>query len=194
MTVTPAGTGDAGSNDQGTAQGAPDGQDQAGAKDGDNGQQGKPADQLGDAGKQAIDRMKTERADAVRRAKVAEAELEKFRKASMSDAENQVAEAETRGRQSATAEFGKRLARSSFDALAAKRNPEVNTDDIVEFVDMSRFLGDDGEVDAAALQSAVDRLIPAPQSGPPSFDGGARKSPGKAPDMNTLIRQQAGRA
>lgn len=159
-------------------------------------QQGKPAEEtLGDAGKQALDRMKTERADAQRRAKAAESELEKFRKAAMSDAEKQVAEAETRGRQSATAEFGKRLARSQFDALAAKRNAEADTDDIVKAtrLDMGAFLDDDGEPDLTALQAAVNRLVPTPPAGPPSFDGGARSTPAKAPDMNDLIRRQAGR-
>ncbi len=159
-------------------------------------QQGNPADNtLGDAGKQALDRMKAERDEAKRTAKAATAEMEKSRKAAMSDAEKQVAEAETRGRQSAITEFGQRLARSTFDALAAKRNPEADATDIVDVarLDMARFLTDEGEPDTAALQAAVDRLVPAPQTGPPSQDGGARGTSAKAPSMNDLIRRQAGR-
>ena len=123
-------------------------------------------------------------------AKAAATELEKARKASLSEAERAVADAEARGRQAAASEYGARFARASFDALAARRNPDVNTDDIVEFMDMGRFLSDDGEVDRKALQAAVDRLVPERPSGPPSQDGGPRAT-SKATDMNSIIRAQA---
>jgi hypothetical protein len=42
------------------------------------------------------------------------------------------------------------------------------------------------------LAAAANRLVP-PPSGPPSFDGGARKSAPGAPDMNQLLRAAAGR-
>ena len=147
-------------------------------------------DDLGDAGKKALDRMKSERNEATKRLKALERELAQFRQASMSDAEKAVAEAETRGYTKALGETGKRLARASFDALAARRNPDVDTDDIVEFVDMGRFLADDGEIDRKALQAAVNRLVPERPAGPPSFDGGARTST-KKQDMNSLIRAQS---
>jgi hypothetical protein len=152
--------------------------------------QGKPDDALGDAGKQAIDRMKADKVAAEKRAKALERDLNELRRAQMSESEKAVAEAETRGRQAAAAEFGSRLARSAFDALAARRNPDVDTDQIVEFVDMRRFLDDDGEVDRKALQSAVDRLVPERPTGPPSFDGGARTTAPNT-DMNAIIRAQA---
>jgi uncharacterized heparinase superfamily protein len=126
-------------------------------------------------------------------AKAQAAELEKFRKASMSESERAVAEAEARGRQTATAEYGKRLARASFDALAAKRNPEANTEELVEFLDMARFLGDDGEIDAKAIAAAVERIVPAPRTEPPAFDGGVRTSAEPGADMNKLMRGALGR-
>lgn len=147
---------------------------------------------LGDAGKQALDRMKAERNAANSKAKALEKELDKVRQAAMSESERAVAEAEARGRTSALTEVGQKLARAQFDALAGRRNPDADTAKVLEFVDLSRFVGDDGEPDMKALAAAVERLIPEPVSGPPSFDGGARSAPGKTTDMNALIRAQVG--
>lgn len=149
---------------------------------------------LGDAGKQALDRMKAERNAANSKAKALEKELDKVRQSAMSESERAVAEAEARGRTSALSEVGQRLARAQFDALAGRRNADVDTAKVLEFVDMAKFVGDDGEPDMKALTSAVERLIPEPAKGPPSYDGGARTSPAKTADMNALIRQQLGYA
>lgn len=150
------------------------------------------ADALGDAGKQALDRMKAERNAASSRAKALEKELASLKQAQMSEAEKQVAEAEARGRSAAASDFGKRLARTQFDAIAGRRNPDFDTNSALEFVDLGRFVGEDGEPDAKAIKAAVERLVPAPPSGPPSFDGGARKAPPKATNMDDLIRGQVG--
>jgi hypothetical protein len=158
-------------------------------------EQGKPAeDALGDAGKQAIDRMKAEKADAVKQMKALQKELDQFKQASLSDAERAVAEAKTegenRGRASAMSEIGAKLARASFDAMAARRNPAVDTGPIVEYVDLAKFLDENGDVNKRSLQAAVDRLVPEAPAGPPSFDGGVRTST-KTANMNDIIRSQA---
>ncbi len=147
---------------------------------------------LGDAGKQALDRMKAERNAANSKAKALEKELDKVRQSAMSESERAVAEAELRGRSSALTEVGQKLARAQFDALAGRRNADVNTAEVLEFVDLARFVGEDGEPDVKALTAAVERLIPAPVSGPPSFDGGARTTAPKTTDMNQLIRSHLG--
>lgn len=121
-------------------------------------------------------------------------EFEKQQQASMSDAERAVAEAEARGRTAATTEFGKKLAQTQFDALAGRRNPDFDTAQALEFVDLSKFLGDDGEPDAKAITAAVERLVPAPQQGPPSFDGGSRTTAPAQQGMSQIIRKAAGRA
>lgn len=122
-------------------------------------------------------------------------ELEKQRQASMTESEKAVAEAEARGRTAAASEFGKRLARTEFDAIAGRRNPDFDTASALEYVDLGRFVGDDGEPDSKAIASAVERLVPAPAGGVPSFDGGARQAPPAAPDsMSQLIRKAAGRS
>ncbi len=120
-------------------------------------------------------------------------ELENHRKASMTEAEKASVEAEQRGRQAATADFGKRLARTEFDALAGRRNPAVDTAQLLEFVDLARFVGEDGEPDSKAIAAAVERLVPAPAATTPSFDGGVRTPAPPSSSMTDLIRRQAGR-
>ena len=128
--------------------------------------------------------------------KAAAAELEKQRKATMTEADRAIAEAEQRGRTAAATDFGKRLARTQFDALAGRRNPDVSTDAVLEYVDLGRFVGEDGEPDSKAIQAAVERLVPEATSGTPSvnLDLGARIAPPTSPNMSQLIRQAAGRA
>lgn len=156
----------------------------------------KPAEDeagLRDAGKQALDRMKAERNDAAKRVKALESELEKFRQASMTEQEKQVTEAENRGRLAAAGEFGKRLARTEFDALAGRRNADYDTAPALELIDLAKFVGDDGEPDAKAIRAAVERIVPEPQTGPPSYDGGPRASTPPAVDMNKRMREALGR-
>jgi hypothetical protein len=126
-------------------------------------------------------------------AKAHASELEKVRQASMSEQEKAVADAEARGRTAAATEYGKRLARTEFDAAAGRRNPDFDTASALEFVDLSRFLDESGEPDAKAIKAAVERLVPQPANGAPSFDGGARSAT-KANDFNQVLRQAAGRA
>lgn len=148
---------------------------------------------LGDAGKQALDRMKAERNEAKKEAQALRKEVEEIRKSSMSEAEKAVAEAEARGRQAATSEFGTRLAKSDFIAAAARRNPAFDAKAVIDDLNLARFVADDGEPDTKAIEAAVQRLVPEP-NGAPSFDGGARTSPPVATGMNGLIRKAAGRA
>lgn len=147
-------------------------------------------DALGDAGKKALDAMKAERNAASSRAKALERELDQFRKASMSEAEKAVAEAEARGRASATGVFAQRLAKSEFAAAAARRNPDYEV--AFEYVNLAGMVSEDGEPDAKAIAKAVERLVPAPAAGPPSFDGGARKTSSAPPSMDALIRGHIG--
>jgi hypothetical protein len=121
-------------------------------------------------------------------------EFDKQRKAAMTDAERAVAEAEERGRTAATTEFGHELARTRFDALAGRRNKDFDTAQALEFVDLGKFLGEDGRPDDKAITAAVERLVPAPADGAPSFDGGTRTPTAPQTGMTGLIRKAAGRA
>jgi hypothetical protein len=120
-------------------------------------------------------------------------EQERQRLASMTEAERKETEAELRGWTRAVEAIGEQLVRSQFLAAAAKRNAAHDTEPLLEDLNLKKYIGDDGEPDAKAIAKAVERLVPAPPSGPPSFDGGARKSAPGAPDMNQLRRAAAGR-
>lgn len=126
--------------------------------------------------------------------RAAATELEKQKQAAMTDAERAVAEAESKGRTATKTEYGQRLARTEFDALAGRRNKDFDTSSALEFVDLGKFLGEDGEPDSAAIKAAVERLVPAAQDGPPSFDGGPRGTPPAPQGMSQIIRKAAGRA
>lgn len=121
-------------------------------------------------------------------------ELEKQRQATMTESEKAIAEAEARGRTSAATEYGTRLARSEFDALAGRRNAEFDTSAALEFVDLTKFLTEDGDLNSKAIQAAVERLVPQGSTAPPSFDGGSRTPPPAQQGMSQIIRKAAGRA
>ncbi len=133
--------------------------------------------------------------DLERKFKAAQSEVDKVRKATMSEADQAIEAARTEGRTAAAVDFGKRLARTQFDAAAGRRNPDIDTGSVLEYVDLARFVGDDGEPDDKAISAAVERLVPAPSGTPtPAFDGGTRTTAtGGGNPMNNLLRQQAGR-
>lgn len=119
----------------------------------------------------------------------AKTELEKQRQASMTEAERAVAEAETRGRTAAAQEYGKRLVTSEIRATAATSGADLTG--VFDYLDLGRFVGEDGEPDAKAIKAFVGGL-PKKEAQPPSFDGGTRASAAAGGDMNTLIRKAAG--
>lgn len=117
-------------------------------------------------------------------------ELEQVRAATMTETEKAVAEAEQRGRSSALVEAGPRLARAEFRATAAGRVDKETLDAYLEDVDLRKFLREDGEPDAKAIEARVSKLAGSPRG--TDFDGGARAPGGKTTDMNSLIRRAAG--
>jgi len=124
-------------------------------------------------------------------------EVESARKASMTESERLVAEAEERGAAAIRAEYGARLAQTEFRAAAAARNPGYDVTKALGYLNLATFVGEDGEPNTKAIAAAVADLVPeagttAPQ--PPSFDGGSRQQAPGSVSMNQLIRQAAGRA
>lgn len=118
-------------------------------------------------------------------------ELDEQRKAAMTDAERAVAEAEARGRTAATEAYGKRLATSEIRATAADAGADLAG--VFDYLDLSRFVGEDGEPDAKAIKAFVDGL-PKKETPTPSYDGGTRNPPPAPQSMTGLIRKAAGRA
>ena len=151
-------------------------------------------DELGEAGKKALETERARAKEFEKQAKQFQKELEQHKQASMSEAEKAVAEAEKRGVATATQTFAQRLVRSDFVAAAARVNPEFDAAAVLDDLNLAKFVGEDGEPDAAAIQKAVERLVPAGGSRPPSFDGGARSTAPASADMNAQIRKAIGRA
>lgn len=117
---------------------------------------------------------------------------EKARMDAMSESERAVEEAKQAARAEAATAYGKRLARTEFDALAGRRNPDFDTASALEYVDLGKFVGDDGEPDTKAIKAAVERLVPLAGTRT-TYDGGPRTT-AKAGDMNSVIRKAAGYA
>ena len=129
----------------------------------------------------ALARKWEERAKANRKA--AE-ELERLKRQSMTETEKAVAEAERRARAEAAREYGARLARAEFRALAAAKGLNIDSD-IFDLVDTSRFVDDEGEIDEAAIKAAVAKLAklapkPAVSSGGDFAGGNGGGTPPKS--------------
>lgn len=149
-----------------------------------------PADQLGEGGIKALEAERERAKQAEARAKAAEKALESARRASMSESEKAIDAARAAARTETLKEVGGRLVRTEIAAAAARRNADFDSS-ALDYLDLSRFVGDDGEPDVKAITAAVERLVPA-RVGAPSFDGGSRQSPPATGDMNSIIRKAAG--
>lgn len=124
-------------------------------------------------------------------------ELEQLKAQSMSDTEKAIAAARLEAAAEAAKVYGGRLVDAEVKAAAAGR--PVDIDALLEGLDRTRFLGDDGDPDTAAIAAWVDRVAPAPEpepTGPPRLDlgQGSRGAPialGSDP-LEQMLRNQLG--
>lgn len=178
--------------------------DEPPAPEGDPDPQG--TDQLGDAGKKALDRMKSERAEA-KKAAAAEkkradelarkvAEFEDRDKSELEKATSR-AEAEAKRAEAATA----RAVRAEVKAAAAHfADPE----DAAAFLDLTSYASEGGEIDTEAIAADLEALLErkphlrrqdaAPQNDPPKTpkpdpSQGPRKDPPPT-DFRTAPRDE----
>ncbi|MFJ8154818.1 hypothetical protein [Streptomyces sp. NPDC094468] len=150
--------------------------------DGDGDQDG--ADQLGDAGKQALDRMKERWRKERERRKAVESERDQLKGAggNADDPERIRTEAAA----AATAKANQRIVRSEIRAAAAGKL--TNPRDALHFLDLGQFeVDEDGQVDEDEVADAIENLLKerpylgaaAAKAPEPRFqgsgDGGARK-------------------
>lgn len=171
---------------------AEDGTNDGGQNDGGDGGAGSSGGDGAKTFSQAeLDRIVADRV-ARERSKYADyGDLKKRAASAMTDQERLVAEAEERGKTAALTTAGTRLARAELRAAAAVNHVDKSTlDGFLEYADLGRFVGTDGEPDTKAIEAAVKKL--GGGSGGADFDGGARSSTAKTTDMNALIRRQAG--
>jgi TolA-binding protein len=128
-------------------------------------------EQLGDGGKKALDAERARARTAEKQARSLQKELDELRQATMSEQEKAVEAAKAAGRAEAVLESGKRLARAELRAQGSEKGLDVTA--LIEDVDLSKFVGDDGEPDERAIAKAVDRWAAmAPASQRPRGDVG----------------------
>lgn len=142
------------------------------------------ATDLGDAGKAALTAERKARSDAEKATKAANAELEKLRKSQMTEQEKAVATAREEGKAEATSAVVQRLA--AAEIKAALTGVVVDPAAIVEDLNLSRYIGEDGEVDAekvAALKAKYEGLTggqaPPAVAAVPGVPKGARTGTGE---------------
>lgn len=85
-------------------------------------------------------------------------ELEQFKQQAMTDTEKAVETARLEGRTEGAKSASERIARAEIRAAAAGRNVDVVA--LLEGVDATRFLDDDGEPDTKAINAWMDRIAP----------------------------------
>ena len=119
------------------------------------------ADKLGDKGKQALERMKADRAaakreaaEAKKRAEAAERRVQEFEDRDKSELEKATTKAERLAEQAAKAT--KRAVLAEVKAAAADfADPE----DAAAFLDLSVYTSDDGEIDTEAISADLAGLL-----------------------------------
>lgn len=137
-----------------------------------------------------ITKANQEAAKYRRELRATQAALEKARQAGLSEQEKAVAAAKAEGASEAMKAAGPRLVRAEFRAAAAGSVDKETLNAYLEDVDLSKFLGEDGEPDTKAIEARIRRLGGAGRR--TDFDGGARSTASKPNDMNSLIRHAAG--
>lgn len=133
---------------------------------------------------QALARKHEERAKANA---TAARELEELRKASMSEQEKAVEQAKTEARTAVLREVGARIVDAEFRAAAAGRLDPERVDALLDGLDRSRFITDDGEVDRDKVAEFVGRIAPEPAApARPDLGQGVRQSAAMALNDDAL--------
>lgn len=136
--------------------------------------------------------------------KTLQEQLDTLKQQSMSDSEKAIAdarkEAADAATQEATQKFNRRILEAEVKIRAAGKLNEP--DDAVRLLDLDDFaVGDDGSIDHKPIDRAITDLLkdkPYLAAGEPrrrhgSGDGGPRKETSGGSDMNSLLRQAAGK-
>ncbi|MFE6785189.1 hypothetical protein ACFVFF_23320 [Streptomyces sp. NPDC057680] len=138
---------------------------------------------------QSLSRKQEERAKAnADKAK----RFDELEAASKTEAEK-LAERATAAEGKATA-LVQRAVKAEVKALAARGFADPS--DAAAFLNLGDYVDDTGEIDEKAIEKDLADLLKrkphlAKEAGPPSFDGGARRTADKPTSMNDLIRQSA---
>lgn len=155
-----------------------------------------PTDDLGDAGKRALDAERKAARAAERKAKDLEKRLAEIEAQNQTEAEKAIAAAKAEGRTEALSVANRRIVTAEVKAAAA--GVLQDPDDAVRLLDLDAFeVGDDGEVDIKAIKAEVAALAKAK----PYLSVGAKPAPlpaggatpSSGPSMDDLLRGAARR-
>lgn len=144
------------------------GGDPSGGQSGDQGGQqsgqesGQSGSESGDGTDWKAEARKWE--DRAKANKTAQDELAALKASQMTEQEKAVAAAEKAGRTAAAADYGLKLAGAEFRAAVAAAG--IDLGDAAEYIDVSRFVGEDGEVNVTAIKSAVTKFSKLAPKGP----------------------------
>jgi len=148
------------------------------------------ADALGDAGKQALDRMKAERNEASSKLKSLQKELDKYKQAQMTEQERAVAAAKAEGYAEASQKASESAVMAILRAnLQARGKSGAELDELLEPVTAKSFIND-GEINTDKVVAFAGRL--APTAGFSDLGQGRREATDKPVTMSELIRRAAG--
>lgn len=118
----------------------------------------------------ALAQKHEERAKANHSAKL---ELEKLQAAQMTEQEKAIAEATAKARAEVMAEVGSSLVEAEFKAASAGR--DIDLPELLENLDRSKFLTEDGKPDAARIGQFVAKIAPVKRQAATDTGQGARK-------------------
>lgn len=110
--------------------------------------------------------------------------------ASQTDQERAAAEAQEAGYNAAMAKLVPQMVRAEFRATATGRLSGEQLETLLEDVDLTRFVDDDGKPDVDKIKRKVDAL--APKQAPPSFGQGPRGQAPRQQSVDSFIRRAAG--
>lgn len=119
------------------------------------------ADKLGDAGKKALDRMKAERAAAKKEAAAEKKRAEELARkvAEFEDRDKSELDKVTAKAERLEAAAKAATARAVKAEVRAAASEFADPEDAAAFLDLSSYSGDDGEVDAEAIQADLADLL-----------------------------------
>lgn len=149
---------------------------------------------LGDKGKQALDRMKADRNAARKEARELKARLEALEQQSKPGGDDAIEAARREAAAEATSAANQRILRTEIRAIAA--NKLADPADALAYLDLSDFEVDgNGDIDTDAITEAIaDLLDKKPYLAAKRFQGdgdmgkGKQKQPPKPPTQNDLLR------
>ncbi|MFI1580022.1 hypothetical protein [Embleya sp. NPDC020630] len=119
------------------------------------------ADQLGDKGKQALDRMKAERAAAKKEAADAKREAAALARkvADFEDRDKSELEKATAKAEASAARADKATQRAVLAEVKAAAADFADAEDAAAFLDLTRYTDDAGDIDTEAIRTDLDALL-----------------------------------